>query len=91
MNATTIEQVEALINAGLNPSTADMSYIKNPITGKYILTVAKPIGNALPCWSMGVLREICLQKGIDLDTTDNAEECISIMVNSIINNLRNQL
>lgn len=89
MNATTIEQVEVLINAGLDPSTADMSYIKNPITGKYVLTVAKPIGNALPCWSMGVLREICLQKGIDLDTTDNAEETISIMVNSIINNLQN--
>lgn len=69
-----------------------MSYIKNPITGKYILTVAKPIGNALPCWSMGVLREICLQKGIDLESiTDNAEDCVSIMVNSIINNLRNQL
>ena len=89
MNATTIEQVEALVNAGLDPSTADMSYIKNPITGKYILTVAKPIGNALPCWSMGVLQEICLQKGIGLDTTDNAEETISIMVNSIINNLQN--
>ena len=89
MNATTIEQVEALVNAGLDPSTADMSYIKNPITGKYILTVAKPIGNALPCWSMGVLREICLQKEIGLDTTDNAEETISIMVNYIINNLQN--
>ena len=89
MNTTTIEQVEALINAGLNPSTADMSYIKNPITGKYVLTVAKPIGNAVPCWSMGVLQEICLRKGIDLDTTDNAEENISIMVNSIIDNLQN--
>lgn len=90
MNTTTIEQVEVLINAGLDPSTADMSYIKNPITGKYILTVAKPIGNALPCWSMGVLKEICLQKGIDLkSTTDNTEETISIMVNSIINNLQN--
>ncbi len=89
MNTTTIEQVEALINAGLNPSTADMSYIKNPITGKYVLTVAKPIGNALPCWSMGVLQEICLQKGIDLGTTDNLEESVSIMVNSIINNLQN--
>jgi hypothetical protein len=33
MNVTTVEQAESLVNEGIDPSTADMAYIKNPRDG----------------------------------------------------------
>ena len=63
MNYTTIEQSKHLIELGLNPETADMSYpmLYNRAIdggGKRISNHAelyKPIGEDLTCWSLGAL------------------------------------
>lgn len=87
MNTTTVKQSEDLINIGIDRSTADMTYIKNPRDGHYLLTATTPMSRSdLPCWSMGALWEICRQREIGLEfltDEDDTETVISTMVNEI--------
>lgn len=64
MNCTTIEQSKSLIEAGLNPDTADMVWLFEPLIGDYTeFPVFKLKPNAtekedIPCWSTGALIEL---------------------------------
>lgn len=91
MNATTVKQSLVLMDAGIDPSTADMAYIKNPRDGHYLLTATKPMAkDDLPCWSMGALWEICRQREIGLEfltDEDDAETVISTMVKMIFDDV----
>lgn len=73
MNFTTIEQSQALIEAGLNPDTADMCWIKDNGLSENKYPQAIPWKDNMakefyaPCWSTGALiellpREIWLSK-----------------------------
>lgn len=87
MNATTVKQSEYLISIGIDPSTADMAYIKNPKDGNYLLTATKPMTkDDLPCWSMGALWEICRNRLIALaflTDEDDTGTVISTMMKAI--------
>jgi hypothetical protein len=91
MNVTTVEQAESLVNEGIDPSTADMAYIKNPRDGHYLLTATTPMSKSdLPCWSMGALWNVCLKREIGLEfitDVDSVEEVISVMVKAICNDV----
>lgn len=84
---TSVEQVQLLMSAGIDPSTADMAYIKNPRDGHYLLTATTPMSKSdLPCWSMGALWDLCSSRGIALDfytIEDSSDGIISILVNCI--------
>ena len=91
MNTTTINQSLVLMDAGIDPATADMAYIKNPRDGHYLLTATTPMSKSdLPCWSMGALWEVCRQREISLafmTDEDSAEEVIAILVKAICNDV----
>lgn len=91
VNVTTVEQAESLVNAGIDPATADMAYIKNPRDGHYLLVATPPMSkNDLPCWSMGSLWTVCLKREIGLEfitDEDSVEEVISAMVKAICNDV----
>lgn len=91
MNATTVKQSLVLMDAGIDPLTADMTYIKNPKDGNYLLTVTKPMTKGdLPCWSMGALWEICRQREIGLEfltDEDDTDTVISTMVKTIFDDV----
>ena len=91
MNATTVKQSLVLMDAGIDPSTADMAYIKNPRDGHYLLTATKPMSKSdLPCWSMGALWEICRQREIGLEfltDEDDTDTVISTMVKTIFDDV----
>lgn len=91
MNVTTVNQSLVLMNAGIDLSTADMAYIKNPRDGHYLLTATTPMSKSdLPCWSMGALWEICRQREIGLEfltDEDDAETVISTMVKMIFDDV----
>lgn len=91
MNTTTVKQSLVLMDAGIDPSTADMAYIKNPRDGHYLLTATKPMTkDDLPCWSMGALWEICRQREIGLEfltDEDDTETVISTMVKTIFDDV----
>ena len=60
MNYTSIEQSKKLIEAGLDPNTADMYYVFDPfiqdING---LNIGKPEEpQDVPCWSLGALIDL---------------------------------
>lgn len=84
---TSVEQVQQLMNAGIDLSTADMAYIKNPRDGHYLLVASTPMSKSdLPCWSMGVLWDLCSSIGIALNfftIEDSSDDIISILVNNI--------
>ena len=91
MNTTTVKQSLVLMDAGIDPSTADMAYIKNPRDGHYLLTATKPMTkDDLPCWSMGALWEICRQREIGLEfltDEDDTATVISTMVKTIFDDV----
>ena len=91
VNVTTVEQAESLVNEGIDQSTADMAYIKNPRDGHYLLTATTPMSRSdLPCWSMGALWTVCLKREIGLEfitDVDSVEEVISAMVKAICNDV----
>lgn len=62
MNFTTIEQSKALIEAGLNPDTADMCYMYTKFDGEpepqYFASLSKAKKNDIPCWSTGALIDL---------------------------------
>ena len=91
MNTTTVNQSLVLMDAGIDPATADMAYIKNPRDGHYLLTATKPMSKSdLPCWSMGALWEICRQREIGLEfltDEDDTETVISTMVKTIFDDV----
>jgi hypothetical protein len=91
MNTTTVKQSLVLMDAGIDPATADMAYIKNPRDGHYLLTATKPMSKSdLPCWSMGALWEICRQRAIGLEfltDEDDTETVISTMVKTIFDDV----
>jgi len=91
VNVTTVEQAQSLVNEGIDLSTADMSYIKNPRDGHYLLTATKPMSKSdLPCWSMGALWEICRKRKIGLGfltDEDDTDTVISIMVKTIFDDV----
>ena len=91
MNVTTVNQSQVLMDAGIDPATADMAYIKNPRDGHYLLTATTPMSKSdLPCWSMGALWEICRKREIGLEfitDEDDAEMVISIMVKAIFDDV----
>lgn len=91
MNSTTVKQSLVLMDAGIDPSTADMTYIKNPRDGHYLLTATKPMSKSdLPCWSMGALWEICRQREIGLEfltDEDDTATVISTMVKTIFDDV----
>lgn len=88
---TSIEQVQQLISAGIDPATADMAYIKNPRDGHYLLVATPPMSRSdLPCWSMGALWNVCLEREIGLGfitDVDSVEEVISAIVKAICNDV----
>ena len=88
---TSIEQVQQLTSAGINPATADMAYIKNPRDGHYLLVASTPMSRSdLPCWTMGALWNVCLERGISLGfitDVDSVEVAISAMVKAICNDV----
>ena len=62
---TTLEEAKKLVDAGLDPSTADMCYIIDDETKKYReVPIALPYTNYtakefyIPCWSLGALKNI---------------------------------
>jgi len=91
VNVTTISQAASLVNAGIDPATADMAYIKNPRDGHYLLTATTPMSKSdLPCWSMGALWTVCRQREINLafmTDEDSTEEVIAILVKAICNDV----
>ena len=91
MIGTTVKQSKVLMGGGLDTSTADLAYIKNPRDGKYLLVATPPLSKSdIPCWSMGALWEICRQRGINLEFTtdeDSVEEVITTMVMKIFDNI----
>lgn len=91
MNTTTVKQSLVLMGAGIDSSTADMAYIKNPRDGHYLLTATKPMSKSdLPCWSMGALWEICRQREIGLEfltDEDDTATVISTMVKDIFDDV----
>lgn len=91
MNTTTVNQSLVLMDAGIDPSTADMAYIKNPRDGHYLLTATTPMSKSdLPCWSMGALWEVCRQREIGLEfltDEDDTETVISTMVKTIFDDV----
>jgi len=84
---TSVEQVQQLMSAGIDLSTADMAYIKNPRDGHYLLVASTPMSRSdLPCWSMGALWNLCSSMGIALGfftIEDSSDDIISILVNNI--------
>jgi hypothetical protein len=95
MVGTTIKQSTILVGAGLDQSTADMSYITNPKDGSTILTNTQVMTkDDIPCWSMGALWEICRQKKIALDfltDEDSVETVINTMVEAIVEDIKENL
>ena len=91
VNVTTVEQVESLMSAGIDQSTADMAYIKNPRDGHYLLTATTPMSRSdLPCWSMGALWTVCQEREIGLEfltDEDDVEMVISTMVKAIFDDV----
>jgi hypothetical protein len=85
MITTTVKQVETLLAAGIDPSTADMSFIKNP-KGGTILTATKPmVKDDIPCWSMAGLWKICRDRNILVEffTDEDEESVISNLIMAI--------
>ena len=91
MNVTTVNQSQVLMDAGIDPATADMAYIKNPRDGHYLLTATTPMSKSdLPCWSMGALWEICRKREIGLEfitDEDDTTTVISTMVKTIFDDV----
>jgi len=95
MICTTIKQSKQLLEAGIDPFTADMSYAINITNGEYELMARKfeSLGD-LPCWSMAALWEICRYRGIELEFStgdDKAMNIIGTLVMTIINNIEEAL
>jgi hypothetical protein len=76
---TSLEQSEKLIEAGLDPNTADMFYIFYPFVQDIAgLGIGKPEEKGdTPCWSLGALLELMppylfdFSRGIDLNIYRN--------------------
>ena len=70
---TMLEESKALVEAGLNPESADMCYIGNdsngnwpkiPMAGSYSKVKNKRVEPICPCWSLGKLKSL-LPREID--------------------------
>ena len=66
---TTIEESRKLVEAGLNPETADMHYTLAEDESLYILysdnEVAYGSDRIVPCWSLGVLESLLPEKIVE--------------------------
>jgi len=91
MIATTKKQSRMLINAGCNPETADMCYVKMPYT--LTVLVAEPphdICDAIeitPAWSLSALWNLCRKLAVNfvfLTESDTPEEMIEMMVDHLV-------
>ena len=95
MVGTTIKQSTILVSAGLDQSTADMSYITNPRDGSTILTNTQVMTkDDIPCWSMEALWEICREMKINLNfltEDDSSEVVINTMVEAIVEDIKENL
>lgn len=95
MIGTTVKQSKELLKAGVDSSTADMTYILNPKDGGYILVAQPPkFMEDIPCWSMGRLWEICQERGIELEfstSEDSVVNIIPVMVMEIVNDVEEAL
>jgi len=91
MIVTSIDQVQELLGIGVDPTTADMSYIKSPRDGKTILVTGSPIvkDEDIPCWTMGALWKICQDRKVCLEflTDESPESVIDNMVKAIIEDI----
>ncbi len=90
MLVTTIGQSDVLLLAGIEASTADMSYIKNPRDGKLITVTGSPsFPEDHPCWTMGALWNICRDRGILLEflTDESPESVMDNMIKAIIEDI----
>lgn len=98
MNCTTIEQSKALIEAGLNPDSADMCWIKDNGLSENKYPQAVPWKDNIvkefyaPCWSTGALLNLMppylfeFSRGIDLNVYKNVSNgrwVISYLPNNI--------
>jgi hypothetical protein len=73
---TTIEEAKLLVEAGLDPNTADMSYELDTQSPKavsfvetekyykalYVSPLYEPMTKAYPCWSLGALKKHCRRR-----------------------------
>ena len=91
MIGTTVKQSKELLKAGVDSSTADMTYILNPKDGGYILVAQPPkFMEDIPCWSMGRLWEICQERGIELEFSTGEDSVVNVipaMVMEIANDI----
>ena len=85
MTVTSIDQVQELLGIGVDPATADMSYIKSPRDGKTILVTGPYFPEDLPCWTMGALWKVCQDRKICLEflTDESPESVIDNMVKAL--------
>ena len=92
MIGTTVNQSKTLMDVGLETSTADMSYIKNPRDGKYLLVATPPLSKSdIPCWSIGALWQICKDMNICIQfftDEDEVETVIGTMVDVIAEDVK---
>ena len=83
-----------LLDAGVNPATSDMCYIKDRKTGNhtpFFDTKKYMRDDDLPCWSMGALWEICHNEGFSLaflTDEDSIETVMSVMVERLVKRFR---
>lgn len=95
MIGTTVKQSKELLKAGVDSSTADMTYILNPKDGGYILVAQPPkFMEDIPCWSMGRLWEICRERGIELEFSTSEDSVVNVihaMVMEIANDVEETL
>lgn len=85
MIATTIEQAEDLVKAGVSPDTADMMWVPVPTRHKGVverLYVGQATPNGTPAWSISALWDILhsLDKTYEFPTTFSADELIAQLV-----------
>ena len=91
--ATSIQQSKRLLEAGISPETADITWLyKYPIGGKphwalavghYLLYGELNEKDTVPAWSLGALWELCKEKGYSLEFNtkeDTPEGMIEHMV-----------
>jgi len=95
MIATTVEQGERLLAAGVNPASADMQYNAIPLKdGGHVveLFVGQVTPNGPPAWSLSALWDILhrLDKTYDFDTKMDSTELIEFLVRRICYRFENR-
>ncbi len=81
MIGTTIEQSKHLLKLGLDPKTADMTYLLFA-DGKYSIKVEigeRPIGDSfLPAWSLVALLEVMPKELVNVGYNKKGEQVVSL-------------